>query len=159
MNLAAVSQTDFDKYMRKMVDTPRSEEEIRKLLPPQYKDKAKLFSPAEANKLPPRRAGVDHTIDLTDDKPPRPHIYGLSRLEALAVKEYVDEMLGKGFIQPSRSPFASPVLVVKKPNGGLRICIDYRAINAITKKNRNAPPSIKETLARMNKVKIISRLY
>jgi hypothetical protein len=65
-------------------------------------------------------------------------------------------MMGKGFIKPSTSPYASPVLVVKKPGGGLRICVDYRQLNSITKKNRNAPPAIKETLARMSKVKIMT---
>jgi hypothetical protein len=83
----------------------------------------------------------------------RPKIYGLTRTETEAVKAYIDEMMGKGYIRPSTSPYAAPVLVVKKPGGGLRICVDYRALNTITKKNRNAPPAIKETLARMAKVK------
>lgn len=117
MNLAAVSQVDFDKYMSKVTNEPRSEDEIKRLLPEPYKDKAQLINPIEANNLPPLRSGVDHTIELTDDKPRRRHIYGLSRLEALAVKEYAEQMAAKGFIRPSRSPFASPVLGVKKPNG------------------------------------------
>ncbi|KAK1911178.1 hypothetical protein P3342_011780 [Pyrenophora teres f. teres] len=74
----------------------------------------------------------------------------------MAVKAYIDEMIGKGFIRLSTSPYASPVLVVKKPSGGLRICVDYRGLNAVTRKNRNAPPAIKETLARMAKVQIIT---
>lgn len=158
MNLAAVSQVDFDKYIDKMSRPARTIEEITAKLPAPYRSKAHVFNPTEANKLPPRRNGVDHTIELTEDKPPRPHVYGLSRLEAAAVKEYIDEMLAKGFIRPSRSPFAAPVLVVKKPSGGLRICIDYRALNAITKKNRTAPPSIKETLARMNRTRLMTVL-
>ena len=65
-------------------------------------------------------------------------------------------MIGKGFIRPSVSLYALPVLVVKKLEGRLRICVDYRGLNSVTKKNRNAPPSIKETLTRMSKVRIIS---
>jgi hypothetical protein len=65
-------------------------------------------------------------------------------------------MVGKGFIRPSTLPFASPMLVVKKPGGGLRLCVDYRGLNAVTRKNRNAPPAIKKTLARMAKVQIMT---
>ncbi|KAF7572881.1 hypothetical protein PtrM4_077860 [Pyrenophora tritici-repentis] len=79
-----------------------------------------------------------------------------SEEETQATKAYIDEMLGKGFIRPSTSPYASPVLVVKKTRGGLRICVDYRGLNAVTRKNRNAPPAIKETLARMAKVQIMT---
>jgi hypothetical protein len=62
-------------------------------------------------------------------------------------------MMGRGYIRPSTSPYAAPVILVKKPGGGLLICVDYRALITITKKNGNAPPAIKETLARMAKVK------
>jgi hypothetical protein len=83
-------------------------------------------------------------------------VYGLTCQETEAVKTHIDKMMGKGFIKPRTSLFASPVLVVKKPGGGLRICVDYRQLNSITKKNRNAPPAIKETLARMAKVKVMT---
>jgi hypothetical protein len=67
-----------------------------------------------------------------------------------ALKAYIDEELKKGFICSSNLLYAVPVLVVKKPGGGLRICIDYRQLNAITIKNCNAPPKIRDTLARLN---------
>lgn len=152
----AHTKEDFEKYMRKM-STTRTDEELRKLLPERIYDKWKdLFNEVKANELPPHRKGIDHPIDLTDNKAPRPKIYGLNRQETEAVKKYIDEMLSKGFIRPSNSPYAAPVLVVKKPSGGLRICVDYRALNNLTKKSRNAPPSIKETLARMNRVQIMT---
>ena len=52
---------------------------------------------------------------------------------------------------------ASPVLLVKKPGGGLRVCVDYRAVNAITK-NRSPIPQIRETLARIGRAKYFSTL-
>jgi hypothetical protein len=58
-------------------------------------------------------------------------------------------MLGKDFIRPSMSPFAAPVLIVKKSDGGLRICVDYRELNEIIVKNRNTPLLIQETLNRL----------
>ena len=70
------------------------------------------------------------------------------------VKEYVKDILGKGYIRPSTSPYTIPVLIMKKPDSGLRICIDYRALNTLTIKNRNAPPLIRETLARLYAAKV-----
>ena len=61
--------------------------------------------------------------------------YGLFQEQAAVVKEYVDKMLGKGFIHTSKSPYAAPVLIVKKPEGGLRVGVNYHALNALTIKN------------------------
>ena len=55
--------------------------------------------------------------------------------ELLAVKEYLLNNLYKGFIVPSSSPFASPVLFVAKPNGRLRFYVDYYKLNSLTKKD------------------------
>jgi hypothetical protein len=155
--LSAVSQADFDKYMDKLDREPRTEEEIKAILPEFVHCIIDAFNPKLADQLPPRRPGVDHALP-TDPAAgiPRPKIYGLSRTETAAVKGFIDNMMGKGFIRPSTSPYAAPVLVVKKPGGGLRICVDYRGLNQITRKNRNAPPAIKETLARLAKVRIMS---
>jgi hypothetical protein len=74
------------------------------------------------------------------------------------VKKYIDEELAKGTIEASNSLYASPVLIVRKPNGSLRVCIDYRALNAITVKDRYPIPLIKETLDRLCKAKIFTKL-
>jgi hypothetical protein len=55
--------------------------------------------------------------------------------ELLAVKEYLLDNLHKGFIMPSSSLFASPVLFVAKLNNSLRFCVDYRKLNSLTKKD------------------------
>lgn len=158
--VAAITQADFDKYIDKMEKPPMTEEEIRALVPNFIcRDKAllDLFNPKFADRLPPRRPGVDHAITQEPGTgAPKPVMYGLTRTETGAVKAYIDDMMNKGFIRPSTSPYASPVLVVKKPGGGLRICVDYRQLNSVTRKNRNAPPAIKETLARMAKVQMMS---
>ena len=65
------------------------------------------------------------------------------------MKKYIDEHLGKGFIQPSSSAAASPILLVRKPGRGLRFCIDYRALNTMTVKNRYPIPLISETLEKL----------
>ena len=73
------------------------------------------------------------------------------------IKEYVKDILGKGYIRPSTSPYAVSVLIMKKPDGGLRIYIDYRALNVLTIKNRNAPPLIREILARLCVAKVFTK--
>ena len=65
------------------------------------------------------------------------------------VKKYLDEYLKKGFIIPSKALFASPILFAEKPNGGLRFCVDYRKLNAITKRNRYPILLIDEVLIRI----------
>jgi hypothetical protein len=74
------------------------------------------------------------------------------------LKKYLDDNLKKGFISPSTSQAASPVLFVKKPGGGLRFCVDYRALNAITVKDRYPLPLVTETLARLSKAKYFTKL-
>ena len=62
-------------------------------------------------------------------------LYSMSREELEVLKKYLTENLNKGFILASSSPAAAPVLLVKKPGGGLHFCVDYRALNTITTKN------------------------
>ena len=59
----------------------------------------------------------------------------MSKDELLVVKKYIDEHLNKGFIRPSMSLAAAPILLVKKLGGGIRFCVNYRGLNAITIKN------------------------
>jgi len=68
------------------------------------------------------------------------------------------EHLDKGFIEPSQAPFAAPILFVRKANGGLQFCIDFRKLNAITRKDRYPLPLLKETLARLSKAKVFTKL-
>lgn len=92
--------------------------------------------------LPPKREVAFH-IDLIPYatpilKPP----YRLAPAEMAELKKNLDELLEKGFIRPSVSPWGAPVLFVKKKDGSLRLCIDYRELNKITVKNRYPLPQI-----------------
>ncbi|KAI2655821.1 Transposon Tf2-6 polyprotein [Labeo rohita] len=71
---------------------------------------------------------------------PRGHLYSLSVKEQLAMEEYVAEGLRAGTIRPSSSPAAAGFFFVKKKDGGLRPCVDYRGLNQITVKNRHPLP-------------------
>jgi hypothetical protein len=82
----------------------------------------------------------------------------MSRDESEELLRELKSQLDSGFIRASRSPAASPVLFVKKPGGGLRFCVDYRGLNAITVKNRYPLPLITETLARLSRARKYTKL-
>ncbi|KAI0995914.1 Transposon Ty3-I Gag-Pol polyprotein [Podosphaera aphanis] len=127
-------------------------------LPKIYHSFLPVFSRDEADKLPPHRPS-DHKIHLKPgSEPPWGPLYGMSREELDVLKKYIRENLEKGFIRPSSSPAASPVLFVKKPGGGLRFCVDYRALNELTIKNRYPIPRINETLSLLGKAKYFTKL-
>jgi hypothetical protein len=127
-------------------------------VPVEYHDLLHVFSRAEADKLPTRRP-YDHQIKLEPGKQPGyGPLYGMSLNELKVLKKYLDENLSKGFIRASSSPVASPVIFVKKPGGGLRFCVDYRGLNALTIKNRYPIPLLQETLNRLSKAKFYTKL-
>jgi hypothetical protein len=63
-------------------------------------------------------------------------------MELAALRDYIDENLSKNFIRHSKSPTGVPILFVKKKDGSLRMCVDYRGPNKVTKKNRYPLPLI-----------------
>ena len=118
-------------------------------IPTHYSEYAPLFHKEAADILPENQPW-DHTIPLKEGfQPPFGPIYSLSAIELKALRAYLDENLKKGFIQPSSSPAGAPILFVKKKDGSLRLCVDYRGLNAITIKNRYALPLISELIDRL----------
>jgi hypothetical protein len=100
----------------------------------------------EPTSLPPTRPS-DHAITLFPGTPPvntRPYRY--SPLQKDEIDQQVTEMLKTGVITASVSPFASPVLLVKKKDGQWRFCIDYRRLNSVTVKNKFPMPIVDELL-------------
>ncbi|KAJ9532927.1 hypothetical protein QJQ45_018045, partial [Haematococcus lacustris] len=105
----------------------------------------------------PRRS-VDHTIHLTGPAPsPRP-IYRMSQPELDQLKKQLDDLQAKGFIRPSTSPFAAPVLFVRKKDGSLRLCVDFRALNQQTLKNRYPLPRIDDLLDQLSGAQVFSKI-
>ncbi|KAH0682737.1 hypothetical protein KY285_020250 [Solanum tuberosum] len=98
--------------------------------------------PEDLPGVPPERE-IDFGIDLLQDTQPisiPPYIMAPAELKEL--KEQLKDLLDKGFIRPSISPWSAPVLFVKKKDGSLRMCIDYRQLNKVTIKNKYPIPRI-----------------
>ena len=115
----------------------------------EYKDIARLK----------RVEGVEHAIDLDPgQKPPFRPLYNLSSNELKVLREYLDSALENGWIRRSTSESGAPILFVPKKDGALRLCVDYRGLNAVTVKNRHPLLLISETLDRLARAKWLSKL-
>jgi predicted aspartyl protease len=162
IKIFAASIQDIEKALQpKAPLTPR---DVRQKLPGYLQTYFDLFMPKEGKELPPLRGPeIDHRVELEqkdgkDPEVPYGPLYGMSRDELLVLRKTLLDLLDKGFIRASSSPAASPVLFVRKPGGGLRFCVDYRALNAITKKDRYPLPLIKETLNLVGRAKWYTKL-
>ena len=132
---------------------------LRNQVSKEYHDYLDVFNKELADQLPPRRY-INHEIPLEFGK--RLYfgpLYNLSQKELEVQKKYIEEQVIKGFMQPSQSPAASPMIFVsKKDSDESRPCVDYRKLNEITVKDRGPLPLINETLDRLQKAKIYTKL-
>jgi hypothetical protein len=126
--LAGLPNDQFPDYLKKYLD---------------------VFSDSNTKKLALYR-DIDLTIDLI---PGKELLYGLIYpllpRELAVLKEFLEENLVKGFIRESKSPAGAPILFTPKKDRGLRLCVNYRGLNAITVKNRYPLPLITEIIDRV----------
>lgn len=133
-------------------------DELRPWIPREFHDYLDVFSKRKGTTLPPRRQH-DHHIDLLDDStPPFGPIYSLSEVEQLALREFLDENLKNDFIRPSQSPAGAPILFIKKKDGSLRLAVDYRGLNKVTRKDRYPLPLIPDLLDRLRSARVFTKL-
>jgi hypothetical protein len=156
--LRRISEEDAETFFAKSDKPPATEAEIRAKVPECYHDLLQAFLPAGADILPPRRS-YDHKIELLPGSAlPYSKARPMSYLELKVVKRWLDDSLQKGWVRPSNSSAAAPVLLARKPGGGVRICVDYRGLNNITLKNRYPIPLIRETLDLISQAKVFTKL-
>ena len=159
IQIFTASIADIDKMLK-----PKAHIDPREKLPAEYHEFLPVFSRMIADQLPAHRPGIDHKIPLEktpdgkDVEIPWGPLYSMSRGELLVLRKTLTDYLDKNFIRASSSAAAAPVLFAKKPGGGLRFCVDYRALNALTKKDRYPVPLIKETLNSLSKAKWFTKL-
>ena len=91
-------------------------------------------------------SGLEMEISLEDNRPVQKNYIAVPRPLYGEVKAYIEDLLNKQFIRPSKSAWSSPVVCVRKKDGSLRLCVDYRGLNSKTTKDRHPLPRIQETL-------------
>jgi hypothetical protein len=114
--------------------------------------------PEELPGMPPERK-VEFSIDLIPGTAPiSKRAYRVSGPELVELKKQIDELLEKGYIRPSTSPWAAPVLFVEKKDGTKRMCIDYRALNEVTIKNKYPLPRIEDLFDQLRGASVFSKI-
>ncbi|KAL0440157.1 UNVERIFIED_CONTAM: Retrovirus-related Pol polyprotein from transposon.6 [Sesamum latifolium] len=112
----------------------------------------------EPKTLPPERT-IEHHIELVPDAIPRKqHPYRYAYGQKTEIEKIVKDMLESGIIRTNQSSFASPVLLVKKKDGGWRLCVDYRYLNKLTVKHNFSIPVIDELLDELHGAKYFSKI-
>ncbi|CAI7815254.1 unnamed protein product [Closterium sp. NIES-54] len=143
--------TNEDEGERKTLELPpaiqKLLEEFEYVLPDDLQDQ-----------LPPYRTHQHEIIEEPGSKPTFRAPYRLSPTELADMKKQIKYLLDKGLIRPSTSPYGAPVLFTPKPDGSLRMCIDYRALNKQTIKNKYPIPRIDDLLDQLRGATIFSKL-
>ncbi|GBG81714.1 hypothetical protein CBR_g32706 [Chara braunii] len=148
--LAALIQTDM---LAPESDDPPPE------IPPEIRNLLNRFPDVlgEPHGVPVRP--IRHRIELIEGStPPKGCVYRMGSGELEELRRQIDEMIGKGSIKPSESEFGAPVLFVPKKGGKLRMCIDYRGLNRITRKNAYPLPRIDDLLDAAGGCKVFSKI-
>ena len=114
--------------------------------------------PDDLPDLPPERE-VEFTIDLVPETVPISKTpYRMAPVELKELKTQLQELLDKGFIRPSISPWVAPVLFVKKKDGSMRRCIDYRELNKVIVRNKYPLPRIDDLFYQLQGACVFSKI-
>jgi hypothetical protein len=114
--------------------------------------------PEDLPGMPPERK-VEFAIELIPSTAPiYKRAYRVSGPELVELKKQIDELLEKGYIRPSTSPWVVPVLFVEKKDDTKRMCIDYRALNEVTVKNKYPLPRIEDLFDQLRGASVFSKI-
>ena len=129
------------------------------VVPECYHEFLDVFSKEASDKVSPH-SKYDHKIELVNGGKDHGQaaLRGMSKLQLEFVKNFLEENLKKGFIEASRAPYLSPILLAKKPGGRIRFCVDYRRLNEMTKKDAYPISLIAETLAQLKEAKVFTKI-
>jgi hypothetical protein len=127
-------------------------------VPPEYQRHAKVFDEEASNQFPPSRSW-DHAIELKADAPRAINckIYPMTPTEDESLLKFLKDMQERGYIRPSKSPYASSFFFIRKKDGKLRPVQDYRKLNQWTIPNRYPLPLIPELITQVKDAEIFSK--
>lgn len=151
----AISMRDIEYQLNKQtkpVTDPKT------IVPEEYHDFIDVFSKQDSDTLS-SHSKYDHKVELLEERQlGHSPLRGMSVKQLEFVKKFLEEHLKKGFIEASSAPCSSPILLAKKPGGGVRFCVDYRKLNELTKKDAYPLPLIEETLAQLKRARIFTKI-
>ena len=101
---------------------------------------------------------IKHDIELLNDRPIKQKSRPRNPVMQKIIEEELDKMLAEGIVTPSKSPWSARVVIAKRKNGKPRFCIDYRALNDVSKKDAYPLPQVNATLDKLREAKYISSL-
>jgi len=137
----------------------QKKKDITKIVLEEYWDYQRVFQEEEAAQLPPHRPGVDLKINIEEGRRlPHKKIYPLGARELEELGEYIRTNKRRRWIRDSFPHGGSPIMFIKKKDGKLQLCVDYRELNDITKKDRYPLPLIGESLDRLQGAKYFTQL-
>ena len=144
-----------EAFLALVLNSKRGQVDVEKI--PVVKEFPNVF-PEELPRIPPERE-VDLSIEVVHGTTPisRPP-YRMAPTELKDLKTQLHELLDKDFIRPSVSPWGAPVLFVKKKDGTLWMCIDYRQINKVTVKNKYLLPIIEDLFYQLKGASVFSKI-
>jgi len=135
------------------------DQDVRDTVPREYHHLLDVFEKGEKTIVLPHRPGIDLGIDLEEGRTvPFKEIYALSYDQLEELHRYIKQNEDQGWIRRVKSGRASPIIFVKKKDGKLRLCADYRALNEVSKKDRHPLPLISEALDRLGRAKYFTKL-
>ena len=135
MYMAALSVLDSNVYPSQHTQFALLEAE-KVIIPSKYADYTYVFSPDSAMELSKHTNINNHFIDLIDDKQPLYSlIYSLRPVELKTLKSNIETKLANGFIKPSKSSAATPILFIRKKDSSFQLFVNYRGLNNLTIKN------------------------
>ena len=128
-------------------------------VPKEYQDFAKVFGEEESKWYPPKRAW-DHAIEFKKDTPDviDCKVYPLTHEEDKVLQKFITEEIKKGYIWPSKLPYASPFFYIQKKDGKLRLVQDYQKINVIMICNQYPLPLIANLIHDLGNAHIYTKL-
>ena len=155
MQARRIMKKGCETFLALILDSKRGQVDVEKI--PVIREFPDVF-PEELPGIPLEKE-VDLAIEIVPGTVPMSRApYRMAPTELKELKSQLQELLDKGFIRPSVSPWGAPVLFVKKKYGTLRMCIDYRQINKVTVKNKYPLPRIEDLFDQLKGAGVFSKI-